>query len=309
MVIIPSGKYRDAIALMEEGSYTEAEEAFTALGDFKDSPTKVSECQYSEATQLMETGNYLDAKAAFVTLGDFQDSAAKVEECNTNLEQMAENARAKVTESIAQGNYEAALVSATHAGLEDPDSVLLQGEKDAIKAANVNDVVMYGKYDTGKPCQWQVLEKDDESALLLSNALVWESQYNSDSHMEYYDDWENSNLWETMQGPLNAGNFTKGEIAGVLNRKHVYDSGKTCQDRVFFLTSDDVEKCFPDPKSRIASRNGNPSAWWLSDVRRRRTDEGGYVDFNVVHWDGGNITWWGEGAEIGCRPDMWVSFE
>ena len=43
-VIIPNNKYNDAIALMDTGKYTEAIAAFEALNGYKDSMSKIEEC-------------------------------------------------------------------------------------------------------------------------------------------------------------------------------------------------------------------------------------------------------------------------
>ena len=43
-VIIPNGKYNDAVALMNAGKYTEAISAFEALGGYKDSINKIEDC-------------------------------------------------------------------------------------------------------------------------------------------------------------------------------------------------------------------------------------------------------------------------
>lgn len=43
-VIIPNGKYNDAIALMDDGKYSEARSVFEALNGYKDSINKIEEC-------------------------------------------------------------------------------------------------------------------------------------------------------------------------------------------------------------------------------------------------------------------------
>ena len=75
--VIINNKYNDAIALMDAGKYTEAISAFEALDGYKDSATKITECntaildgKYNDAITLLETGNiiegYDDAANAFV---------------------------------------------------------------------------------------------------------------------------------------------------------------------------------------------------------------------------------------------------
>lgn len=45
-----AGDYDAAAKLMEEGKYAEAKDAFTALGDYKDSADKAAECEYQFTT-------------------------------------------------------------------------------------------------------------------------------------------------------------------------------------------------------------------------------------------------------------------
>ena len=61
-VIIPNGKYKDAVALMDEGKVVEAYEAFIALGDYKDSNEKAASIydQYKiEMIKQAKVGDYV----------------------------------------------------------------------------------------------------------------------------------------------------------------------------------------------------------------------------------------------------------
>ncbi len=61
-VIIPTGKYKDAVALMDEGNVVEAYEAFIALGDYKDSNEKAASIynQYKiEMIKQAKVGDYV----------------------------------------------------------------------------------------------------------------------------------------------------------------------------------------------------------------------------------------------------------
>ena len=83
--------YQAALALMEEGNYSDAADAFAALGDYGDSVAKEQEARqalelkekedaYQAAQTLMEEENYAGAADAFAALGDYSDSAAKEQE-------------------------------------------------------------------------------------------------------------------------------------------------------------------------------------------------------------------------------------
>ena len=91
-IIIPNNKYDDAIALMNEGKYTEAISVFEALDGYKDSLDKIAECntaifdsKYSDAIRLMDAGKYTEAISTFKDLNGYKDSQDKIAECNTAI--------------------------------------------------------------------------------------------------------------------------------------------------------------------------------------------------------------------------------
>lgn len=71
--------YQSAIALFENADYIGAADAFTALGDYKDSVYMVERCaiqpDYDAAMQLYYDGNYAESAWAFAALGDYEDAA------------------------------------------------------------------------------------------------------------------------------------------------------------------------------------------------------------------------------------------
>lgn len=90
VVIIPNGRYNDALALMNAGKYEEAIAAFEDLDGYKDSEDKISECEtfilenkYQSAISLLNEEKYTQALSAFESLGGYKDSAAKASTCRT----------------------------------------------------------------------------------------------------------------------------------------------------------------------------------------------------------------------------------
>ena len=76
-VILPNGKYNNAIALMNEGKYDEAITAFEALNGYKDSKERIESCKtaiYAAAAALEKDGRLAQAAIAFEKLGDFSDA-------------------------------------------------------------------------------------------------------------------------------------------------------------------------------------------------------------------------------------------
>lgn len=119
-VIIPNGKYNDAIALMDDGNYREAVSLFNELDGYKDSQEKSTVCmnairntqeietQYNMATSLMNAKRYEEAIAAFTVVKEYKDSATKINECRTALMDVKYNAAVVLMES---SQYEDAIVA------------------------------------------------------------------------------------------------------------------------------------------------------------------------------------------------------
>lgn len=69
--------YNEAVALMEEGKYSDSIELFTSLGEYKDSKDQINNVKYHEAEHYEEINAYEDALAVYEELGDYQDSKEK----------------------------------------------------------------------------------------------------------------------------------------------------------------------------------------------------------------------------------------
>ena len=146
-VVIPNQKYNDAVALMEEGEYEEAITAFVSLGEYKDSASKIVDCEtaildnnYQNAISLMEAGEYSAAYEVFASIKDYEDSEEKLVLCSV----------------------------------------------EEIKQAEPGDVVLFGAYnqdgdsENGKePIEWRVLEKKDDKVLLITEQVIIFSCYDT----------------------------------------------------------------------------------------------------------------------------------
>ena len=81
--IATENAYKSAVVLFENADYTGAADAFTALGDYKDSAYMVERCaiqpDYDAAMQLYYDGRYAEATWAFKALGDYEDAATQKE--------------------------------------------------------------------------------------------------------------------------------------------------------------------------------------------------------------------------------------
>lgn len=91
-IIVPQGKYNDAVALLEAEKYDEATMAFVELGGYRDSKDKAEEIriivldkQYNEAEKLFNDGKYVEAINIYSALGSYKDSKLRIEQISNRL--------------------------------------------------------------------------------------------------------------------------------------------------------------------------------------------------------------------------------
>lgn len=217
-VMIPNGKYDDALALMDAGYYEAAAAAFDALGDYKDSRDKIAECEvailekkYQDALSLMGAGYYDAAIAAFEALDGYKDSDDKIAECRASTNQVShQNAFSLIEETYQKANalmeagqYEEAiaafgLISDYKDSAEKANTLRAKLEMDVLHSAHVGDCVFYGTYEqdndpsNGKePIEWQVLDIKNGRALVIT-------RYGLDMK-KFHHTMDNHGSWETCQ--------------------------------------------------------------------------------------------------------------
>lgn len=76
MVIIPNGKYNDAVALLEAGNYEEAAVAFEELGSHKNSAEMKLEADYLNATRMIAEKDFSSAIEILEVNPEYKDSQA-----------------------------------------------------------------------------------------------------------------------------------------------------------------------------------------------------------------------------------------
>ena len=278
------GKYNDAIALMDAGKYTEAITAFEALNGYKESTTKINECntaildgKYNDAIALMDAGNIVEAYEAMMALDGYKDS----------------NEKAK---SLAY------LYS--------------------LKTAEVGDFITFGKYEqdndttNGKEdIEWLVLEVKNGKALVISKYALDCKQYNT---VETYVTWETCTLRKWLNNDFINAAFSADQKAMIptvtvsadKNPEYNTNPGNATQDQVFLLSIPEVNKYFDSARSckstayataaSLAADAPNYGWWWLRSP--------GFYDRIAVIENFHNVD------EYGCDPDssgavrpaMWI---
>lgn len=74
--------YKKAMNLFAEGSFHEAADMFSDLGDYKDSSDMYKRSRYSYADQLLSEGDYEYAREIFEALGSYKDAEDRLEDCD-----------------------------------------------------------------------------------------------------------------------------------------------------------------------------------------------------------------------------------
>lgn len=99
---IPALRYHQATQQMNAGKYTEASDAFAAMGDYADAADMTTECSYRAASDMLADGgddSLLAAMSAFGEISEYKDSA-----------DLAKKAQYQLGESyLSQGLYEKAM--------------------------------------------------------------------------------------------------------------------------------------------------------------------------------------------------------
>lgn len=99
LLLKQNAQYQEAEKLFNSGEFALAQEAFRALGDYKDAQEMGDECRYRIAESKMELNQYSDAKALFEELGSYKESGSKGTECSYQL----------ACQLLKQGQYDEAL--------------------------------------------------------------------------------------------------------------------------------------------------------------------------------------------------------
>ncbi len=290
-VIIPNGKYNDAVALIDMGKYTEAISAFTALDGYKDSAAQIQKCEtaiidgkYNDAVALMDAGKIVEAYEALIALDGYKDSAEK-----------------------ASSIYNEYMV-------------------EKLKVAEVGDYVFFGAYEqdnntaNGKEdIEWLVLDKKDGKALVISKYALDCKQYNT----SYTDvTWETCSLRKWLNSTFINAAFTDAEkslISTVTlsaeNPVYYTNPGNATQDKVFLLSITEANKYFSSDSSRQCKATAYAEAqgayvsnysricwWWLRSP-------GDYHNTATSVLQSGDVKEYGYGVDYSItavRPALWI---
>ena len=343
-VIIPNGKYNDAVALMEAGKYNEAIAAFEALNGYKDSTTQINNCntaimdgKYNDAVSLMEAGKYNEAIAAFKALNGYKDSTTQINNCNTAIKD------GKYNDAIAlmdAGKYKEAITAFLALdGYKDSVAqikeceVSLYGEK--YVNTNIGDYMNFGTYEqdnntsNGKEAvEWLVLDKQDGKVLVISKYALDCQQYNT-SYTNVT--WETCSLRKWLNNTFISNAFSAEEQAKIQtttvsadkNPSYSTNPGNATQDKVFLLSIAEANKYFNSDEARMCgtteyaiaqgastsdsySAGGKATCWWWLRSPGSSQDSAAYVILDGAVLELGRFV---DGDDDAVRPALWITLD
>ena len=322
-LVQPRLQYRQAEKLIEQGSYEQAAERFTDLGDFKDSAERAERALreaplYAQATELLEQQKYGKAYEILTEIGRTdtvadslirraQDAlyAGDTETARTLLEgiedRRADELRKQMDGTAAQAENQ----TEEPAEAEDqPAETVTPGE------LKPGDKLRFGVWEQDgddangrEPITWVVLKKAGSTVELMSlNALAAKPFDETGKSAS----WEKCSLRAWLNGEFLEQAFTEEQRQGI---EDTLNYGKKVSDKVFILSSQEVTM-LSDAELRIcvpsaqAIREGCAAdadgicAWWL--MRTGDANQGADLmdaQGKVVHPSGG-----ANNIRFGVRP-------
>ncbi len=154
--------------------------------------------------------------------------------------------------------------------------------------------VTYGSYN-GNALTWFVLKKEDDKSLLITEQGIGEMPFKEATIAEeaYWDEstlrtWLNENFYNAA--------FSDGQKEGILTTE-VEDYERVTSDKVFLLSSNQVDEYFPTEESR---RIYMGYEWWLLDNYTTSYDK------ETINCDTGEHDWLRGNESCVVRPVIWV---
>lgn len=312
------GMYCKACALCEEGSFEMGLNAFELLGDFKDSPFRLS----------YYTARSLEANAVGTTEFEQLETAKAWYEKNPlyldSLERIAALEK-RIATAKAMQPTPAPTPEPTPEPTPKPTPEV---DKNLLSQAAVGDYIVFGAYEQDNNTQngkedieWQVLAKDNDLLFVISRYALDCQPYNKN-----YTNvtWESCTLRTWLnQDFLNAAfkDAEKAMIPTALvnadpNPEYDTDPGNNTLDKIFLLSiteikqyfmTDSAMKCTPTiyaQKQGAFASSDNLCWWWLRSPGYNQSDSA-FVDTNKGIYTSGDSVRIKRNA---VRPALWIYF-
>ena len=282
IVIVPSIKYNEALALVESKNYDEAIAIFEELGDYSDSADKIPETKYKKAENLVSNKEFDTAIEIFNELGEYQNCKKRIEEIKFDNPYLYE-----MGEKMQIGNY-----MQNNSTYKSPITWAVLAKEDN-KILLITDKVIECK---------QYSESENISTWDESSIRTW---LNDKFLNEAFTPEEQDKILITY-------------VSADENPRFDVYQGASTQDKIFILSINEAEKYFNSPKERlceptdyvlakrpyISNVDGvNSCHWWLR-THGKFDGSSTYVTSTGYTYELGD----GVTADQYCiRPAMWIS--
>ena len=328
-------QYKQAVSLLDAGSFEEALAAFELIKDYEDSADMIERCktgildnEYNAALALMNEGRYEEAITAFTAL-DYKDSAEKAEACRSAVAELEYN---KAIAMMDAGNYVDAAAILKSLNYEDSAEKYEECRATApYDFTQIGDIITFGCYeqdnvrdDNLEPLKWRVLDKQDGKLFIITEQAVEMLPY-----FGIY--WKHSHIG----GWLNYSfimDFTAEEKAMIVKSsvsadahpdRPETDQGSATKHGVYLLSVDEVLKYFPEPEDRVCYateylqyESENTShltglesdgrcAWWLRTALDNFSSGALIADID----GNGGVGWATHNCRLALRPVCWIQLE
>ncbi len=306
--IQPNTEYNQAMRLLQNKQYFEAQQAFKKMAGYKDSEDMSKEAIYLYASELKNNGQYIDAVEQFRTIEEYKDSKDLIQESiytyanelfevgqyEEAIEQFNEiqsykDSEDKIDEVIYE--YATELLDNKEYSKAAEQFLKLDNYKDSkdkvIEIYNLfgeNDVVYFGKYNE-EPIEWQILETREDEVLLITKEPIDEMAYNTEYESA---EWTNSAIRNWINGEF-YNSFDSSEKSRIVKNSEL-------NDNVFLLSKEGVE-------SYDELKNASQS-WWIRTQGEDSTKAMYVTENGSINEDGDIVT-----RLHGVRPCLWLSLD
>lgn len=173
--------------------------------------------QYKKAKDLFNNENYNEALALFSGLGDYKDSEEHIVKCQTGIKS---DIYEKAKNKFEQKDYNSALEEFLKVNTYlDSMQYVAQCERALLNASSQNDTVVFGMYEES-PIEWLVLEKRNDSVLLISKYYLVNKIANEYTNNKY-NCWSDSSLRIWLNGAFYNDSFSEEEKL-VIMKNNIY---------------------------------------------------------------------------------------
>lgn len=195
--------------------------------------------------------------------------------------------------------------------------VFRSNQKPSYSKAEIGDIVSFGKYeqnnsgaDGSEPIEWIVLEKQDESILLLSRNILYTEHFLNNS---FTPSWDDSEVRKTLNGDFFSTAFSPQEQSQICSKEFEYFV--LANDKIFLLSEEEVNYYLPTNESRVAlptktciSNSGNTDSscsWWTRTIGTHE-DVYTFSAFVFVNMNGEIQETRAKSTQFGVRPALWL---